>query len=402
MGEYVRNLIAPVVTMFQIATMLCMVMSSTIVRARHLVIGAKRGVESQIIAEMLSALLSENLIKSELKLELAGTQIAFGALRSGAIDLYVDYSGTIDRVILKQPQDLSFVRRAMLLASEYDIEVFPSIGFQNSYALAIRSKFADEHAIAKISDLNQIEHHKVIYGFDHEFIRRDDGFQGLNRMYNLLSTANRSDQLIAMDHDLSYSALRHGSIDVMDIYSTDAKLLAGDIRLIEDDLDCFPNYEAMPLVRSQALIQYPKLRWIVSTMVGRINEQLMIKMNARAELDRVSPHAVARQFLSKQGLIKQEKSPNIAQARLDGTRRFSIPLRDIGKHGLRHLLLSVMSVLLATLLAIPVGIYISRRPRLSRIALGLSGVLQTVPSLALLAILLVIFVGFGNDEMAVT
>lgn len=370
-------------------------MLPSIAVARPLIIGAKRGAESQIIAEMLSLILADNQIESDLKLNLSGTQISFGALRSGAIDLYVDYSGTIDRIILKKDGGLIFHERATLLSDRYNIKVFPSLGFQNSYAVAIRSDFSRRHAIRRISDLKSFSEKKVVYGFDHEFIRRDDGFVGLNRAYNLLSEDEVGSRLVAMDHDLSYSALRRKSVDVMDIYSTDAKLLAGDIVLLEDDLNCFPDYRAMPLVRNDAIEAHPQLALQLSMLVGRIDEASMIKMNAEVEISKVSPRVVALDFLLKQGLIARKHSTqDFVGDRSQRRSALPISLQDMVKHGARHLLLSVSSVFFAIVIAVPLGIYIYHRPRLSRITLGIAGVLQTVPSLALLAILLVIL-GIG-------
>jgi osmoprotectant transport system permease protein len=354
------------------------------------IVGAKNFTEGTILAELMAQVLEEHAgVRVERRFNLAGTKVAFDALRTGAIDVYAEYSGTGLRDILgdvapvaSSAEALARVSRAF--AERYNLLWLAPFGFNNTYVLMVRRTQAEELGMTTISELAS---HPLRYGMSYEFLERKDGMPALQQAYGL-----RVASLVGMQHDLEYEALADGAIDVADGYSTDAKIVTHDLRVLRDDRGFFPPYEGAPVVRRVLLERLPAVTAALALLAGRIDDQTMRRLNYAVEGEQRDAADVASHFLQDQGVTPQHTGVAPRARSLLGVlwQRRSMTL-DLT---VWHLVLTGSAVLLACLVAIPVGIAVSRRRRLASLALGAAGVLQTVPSIALLAFMLPLF-GIG-------
>jgi osmoprotectant transport system permease protein len=321
--------------------------------AEALKVGSKRFTESYILGEIVA-----RIAKGEHKPGLGNTGIVLAALKAGSIDVYPEYTGTIAREILKLDGDPSLAELNRALAAQ-GLQAGIPLGFNNGYALAMRQ----ERSVARISDLKG--ERALRFGLSQEFIGRKDGWPGLKAVYAL------PQQPTGLDHGLAYEAIAAGRIDVMDVYTTDAKIERYGLRVLEDDRRYFPRYDAVLLYRADlpsAAMQSLK------ALEGRIDERAMMRMNAAAELDGRSFAAAAGLFFNEQG----------AKRTFVGT----LFGADFLRLTAQHVVLVVVSLTGAVALGIPLGIVAARLPRCSRLILGTVGVIQTIPSLALFAFLI--------------
>ncbi len=331
--------------------------------------GSKAFPESWILGEALRALAAESGAEATHAKNLGGTEITLAALRSGAIDIYVEYTGTIDEVLLREhPQDGQ--RRQALAAM--GIGMSERLGFDDSYALATLPDIATKSDVHSLSDLAR--HRELRLGLSHEFIGRKDGLPGLTARYGLSAESVRGVQ-----HELAYEALRTGSIDVLDVYTTDAQIERMGLVLLTDDKAFFPRYDAVLLYRQDLPTRAPAAFASMSRLVGAVDTRAMTHANAMMAMDHESVEKAATTLL-----------PGGARA---------IPLApsavaEIAKDTFRHVQLVLASLAASILIGIPIGVLASRSPRVGPLLLTLTGVLQTVPSLALLA-LLVPLLGIG-------
>lgn len=355
-----------------------------------IVVGAKKFTESAVLAELMAAVIERHTgLTVERRLNLAGTHVSFEALRHGDIDLYAEYTGTGLRDILRIEAPVSgaaatFAQVSRAFRERFSLTWLAPFGFNNTYVLMMQRARAQQLGIARMSDLAP---HSLRYGVSHEFLQRPDGLPGLRRTYTLTEA-----QTVGMEHDLAYQALIDGSIDIADGYSTDGKLARPDFLVLADDRGFFPPYEAAPLVRSQSLARFPALGDALALLAGRIDEGTMRRLNARVEADGLSPAAAAAELLQTLHVEIEAPDAETRAPSLTGLlwQRRAITLRLIGQ----HLLLTAVAVLGACLVGIPLGVLASRSPRMATAILGITGVLQTVPSIALLAFMLPVF-GIG-------
>lgn len=362
-------------------------------------IGSKRFTESYVLAEVLAQTAAPHLpTPPVVRQGLGNTAIVYEALRSGGIDLYAEYTGTIALEILKSPTPLSIDAMNRALASA-GLGVSIPLGFNDGYALAMRAADADALGIRTLSDLAR--HPELRLGLSNEFIGRADGWPGLAAAYGLKAAP------VGLDHGLAYDAIAAKQIDVIDIYTTDAKIDKLGLRVLEDDRKYFPRYEAVVLYRLDVPTRFPQAWAAMQKLQGRIDEHAMIAMNARAELSGVGFDTIARNWLAS-GAISKSSAGTVtitpAQAATSistsistststadhGARGFWAKLfgPDLGRLTREHLLLVGVSVGLALLIAVPLAILVFPYVRLRAVLLGLTGLLQTVPSLALLAVLI--------------
>jgi osmoprotectant transport system permease protein len=329
-------------------------------------VGSKRFTESYILGEIVTQAAARQG-KAEHRQGLGNTAIVLGALRSGAIDVYPEYLGTIDLDILHNPRPTSLEAMRAALA-RMGLGVAVPLGFNNSYALATRAG----GQARSLSDLARQPGLKL--GLSHEFLGRADGWPGLAKLYGL------PQQPRGLDHGVAYEALRDGQVDVIDIYTTDAKIRQYSLQVLADDRHYFPRYDAVLLYRLDAPNRFPAAWRAIEGLAGTIREADMIALNAAVEIDGKSFAAVARDWLARGGAAP-------AQARRDGLldKLFGPDLWQLTG---QHLTLVLLSVALACLAGIPLGVLAAFAPRLREPVLGLAGVLQTVPSLALLAMLI--------------
>ena len=346
-------------------------------RAESVTIGSKKFTESYVLGEIAKRTLNDAGIPAEHRQGMGGTIILWEALRTGQIDAYPEYTGTIAEEILKnrqrsqrEPSDVDEreqVNQSTSLEKMRDaltksgVGMTASLGFNNTYALVMRRDKAQGLGLRKISDVRN--HPELKIGLTHEFLDRQDGWRPLVARYQL-----NPGNVIGIDHALGYAALKNGSIDVKDAYSTDAKIAQYDLVTLEDDLQFFPRYDAIFLYRlalpGSTIAALRKLE-------GTINEQKMIRLNATAERTKDYAHAASLYF------------GDAARSTIAGE-SFS---HKLVRWTSRHLQLAGFSLLLSVIVGVPLGIWASRGGAIGQVILGFTGVVQTIPSLALLALL---------------
>jgi osmoprotectant transport system permease protein len=329
--------------------------------AADAVIGSKKFTESYVLGEIAKRTLTDAGIPVEHRQGMGGTIILWEALKGGQIDAYPEYTGTIATEILKSDSTLALnqIRDAL---EKLGVGMTAPLGFNNTYALVMRRSEAQRLGIHTISDLQRYPELK--FGLTHEFLERQDGWRPLRQRYGL-----PQQNIVGIDHALGYSALVNGSIAVKDAYSTDAKIEQNDLVVLEDDLHFFPKYEAVFLFRSSTRADaIAALRHLE----GTLDETRMIRLNAEAE--RTKNYAKAADLYFE----RSARSPNSLND--------SFP-HKLARWTLRHLQLAGFSLLLSIIVGIPLGIVASRGGVIGHVILGFVGIVQTIPSLALLALL---------------
>lgn len=358
--------------------------------AQDVVVGSKNFPESRLLGEMLTLLIEEQTdLDVEHKASLGGTSICFDALREGDIDLYPEYTGTAWSVVLGETERVSDPMRtyfhvAARYRERYDLVWLSPFGLNNKYELAVDEARAEELGLRTISDLRAVGG-SLRCAFSIEFMDRPDGYPGLAQYYGL-----QLGDVRAMEHGLAYTAVAAGEVDLIDAYSTDGKLSRYRLRMLEDDRGFFPPYHAAPVVRAETLAAHPFLREVLDRLAFRIDDERMRRLNYAVEEEKREFRDVAREFLAEEGLVSGGGGPRESGARPAGRGGAFLPFflgrwRDTLRLTLEHVGLTAVAVLLAAALAIPLGIWIQRHALAERLALGAAGVVQTIPSLALLA-----------------
>ncbi len=335
-------------------------------------VGSKRFTESYILAEVIAQTAAPELKQPPVVRQgLGNTAIVYEALRSGGIDLYAEYTGTIALEILQHTGPMTREEMNAALAPK-GLGVGVPLGFNDGYALAMRAAEADRLGIKSLSDLAR--HPDLKLGLSNEFIGRADGWKGLAARYALMQ------QPTGLDHGLAYDAITAKQIDVMDIYTTDAKIDHLGLRVLQDDKQYFPRYDAVLLYKLDLPQRLPQAWAALQKLEGRIDERAMIAMNARAELQSVPFDVIARDFIAGSAKTGAPDAQRGWVAKLFGP--------DLGRLARQHLLLVAVSVGCAILIAVPLGVLVFPHARVRAVVLGATGLLQTVPSLALLALLI--------------
>jgi osmoprotectant transport system permease protein len=326
-------------------------------------VGSKRFTESYILGEILA-----RAVGGEHKPGLGNTGIVLAALKAGAIDVYPEYTGTIAAEVVRLPGNPSLDQLNAALAKQ-GLAAGVRLGFNNTYALAMREDRAQALGVAKLSDLAR--HPELKFGLSQEFIGRADGWPGLKQSYGLPQNP------VGLDHGLAYEAISAGRMDVMDVYSTDAKIERFKLRVLEDDRQFFPRYDAVLLYKADLPQRAPQAWRALQGLEGRIDERQMIRMNAAAELE-------GRSFAEAAALFTGEAKPGTGQ------RQFLPTLfgPDFWRLTRQHLLLVGVSLAASIVAGIPLGIAAAKLPHAAQAILGAVGVIQTVPSLALFAFLI--------------
>jgi osmoprotectant transport system permease protein len=337
--------------------------------ADNIVVGSKIFTESYVLAEIGAQTLeaSEPPVPVVRKLGMGSTGILFESLNSGAIDVYPDYTGTLAEAILKTPQ-LKSVAQIQAALLKMGIVISEPLGFNNTYALAVREDFANANGLLKISDLARL-HATVRCGFSYEFMDRQDGYPGLAERYRL---GFDSAHVNRMEHSLTYQAIDQHAVDVIDVYSTDAKIKKFRLRVLEDDLHYFPIYQAVWVARAAFVARYPAQWRALRQWEGRIDQDRMQGLNAQVDIDKRNVTQVA------------------AGAR-GTTARTPTAAAQIGRRTLEHLWLVGVSLAFSIFVGVPLGIVAARHRRTGQVILTLSAITQTVPSLALLCFLIPVF-----------
>lgn len=332
-------------------------------------VGAKHFNEGYILAELISQLLENDGFIVERKFNLGGTSVAFEALRTGEIDVYPEYTGTISEEILHL-KDKAQLKET--LAAKYDLEISKPYGFSNSYALVIPPVLSKKSTLKKISDI--IAYPELRIGFSNEFIKRRDGWENLKTVYNLPQSAR------GLEHGLAYKAILENEIDLTDAYTTDGEIAKYKLVVLQDDRHFFPDYYALSLY-AQKLDAGAKQ--VLKKLEGLVSEKEMQEMNAKALFANKTHAEVANEFLVQKGLLNKT------------TNNYGYGFGDILTQSLVHLKLTLISLLLAIAFGLPLGMWLRNYPMLAKMVVYTAGILQTIPSIALLA-LMIPLLGIGT------
>jgi len=365
---------------------------------RAVVVASKPFGESYLLAEMFSQLLESRGFRVDRKPGLGATEIAFGALRRDAIDVYPEYTGTGLVAILHDtlPDSVAadpravFAHVARRFANLYHVRWLPPLGFQNTYAMAVTRSTAARYRLRTLSDLAQESAH-LTAGFTADFIGRSDGLVGLSRVYGLKPRDVRP-----LAPAVKYQALASGAVDVIDGYSTDGLLARYDLLTLVDDRHFFPPYEAAALVSNRLDTQAPEAIAALTLLSGRLDEATMRRLNRRVEVDGEDVSKVARDELATLGLVGSVNAASSANAahqessaQQPGFWRYLWNRRQtLGALAVRHLELVAVALLAAVLVAVPLGLALERARRIAEPTIGALGVLQTIPSIAFLAFMI--------------
>ncbi len=336
-------------------------------------VGSKVFTESVILGEIAQDLIRAAGTPVLHRRELGGTQILFHALEADQLDVYPEYTGTITAEIMAGQtfKDAEALRAAL---AKRGVEMSRPLGFDDTYAIGMREEEAARLGISNFSDLRR--HPDLKFGFSNEFIERADGWPGVRDRYQLPQRDVRG-----LDHDLAYRALASGEIQATELYSTDAEIKQYHLRVLKDDLKFFPSYECIWLYRSDLKSRSPAAYAALARIEGKITSTEMAALNARAKLDRVPEEQVAADFLSEKLKVESQVRTESFLMRL---------LRRLGE----HLSLVAISLTAAIIVSIPLGIIAARRPRVGPFIVSTAGLIQTIPSLALL-VFMIPWLGIG-------
>jgi len=337
-------------------------------------VGSKSFTESVVLAEICTVLAEQAGAETRHVRELGGTRVMWDALLAGEIDAYPEYTGTIAQEIYKGREFDSSADLVAALAAD-GVQMSHPLGFNNTYALGMRRQRAAELGIESISDL--AAHPDLRLGFSNEFLDRGDGWPSVRDAYQL-----PQQNVTGLEHTLAYEALRNGGLDVIDLYATDPQIVADDLVALKDDRENFPEYDAVLLLRRQFVERSPEFTEAMRQLEGTLSETRMAELNRQVQIDRQSEHNVAAQFVRDQFGYNTQKETSTLLSRLSKTTR-------------EHLWLVGVSLLAAIATAIPAGVIAYRHRYLGQIILGFAEIVQTIPGLALLVLIGVLFVHLG-------
>jgi len=337
-------------------------------------VGSKMFTESVILAELAEQLAQVEYVDTEHKAQLGGTQVLWKALQRGDIDLYPDYTGTVTRELIAQPM-LNTIPEIRAALEKMGIGMTDPLGFNNTYAIGMKKDLAEQKGIRNLSNLR--EHPDLKFGLSHEFLDRADGWPALKSRYKLNPAEVRG-----LDHDLAYRAIGTGEIQATDLYSTDAEIRYYDLEVLDDDLELFPKYQAVFLYRLDLKERMPGVLKSIERLAGRIPRAKMVEMNSSAKIDKEKESQIAAKFLREEFKLT-----------VDFRRVFFS--QQIWEYTRQHLYLVGVSLFFTILIGVPLGIYAARNPRVGQIVLGLAGIIQTIPALALL-VFMIPLLGIGS------
>jgi osmoprotectant transport system permease protein len=360
---------------------------------RPVVVASKPFGESYLLAEMFAQLLEARGIEVDRRPGLGATEIAFRAIRTGSADVYPEYTGTGLLAILGE-QPVSDPRKVFDRVSRefrrrWNARWLPPLGFENTYAVAVRRETAERYGLATLSDLARVAR-SLRAGLTPDFIGRPDGLPGLTRAYGM-----RFAEVRALLPAVKYQALAAAEVDVIDGYSTDGLIARYDLVVLRDDKRFFPPYEAAALVSGDLVERQPAAITALTELSSRLDEATMRRLNQRLEVDREPVGRIARDALAGLGLTAAPTDAAagaggaVAEGREGSFLRYLWDRRtELFGMARRHLLLVVLSLAAAIAAAVPLGLALERLPRGAEVAVRAAGVLQTLPGIALLAFMI--------------
>jgi osmoprotectant transport system permease protein len=336
-------------------------------------VGSKAFTESVLLGDLASGLLSEAGVRAEHRRALGGTRILWSALLRGDLDLYPEYTGTLVREILGLDREPAPEELADLLARR-GVGLTRSLGFDDSYRLGVREEAAARLALRSMSDLAR--HPELRFGLTNEFMDRADGWPAVRARYRL-----QPSEVHGLAHDVAYRALAGGEIDVTDVYSTDPEIEQHRLALLEDDRGAFPEYQAVFVHRLDLAARAPAALGALRRLEGRIPAETMRRLNGDVQLRHRPSEQVAAALL-------QQLVGSAPAVRPDGI------VKRVLRRTAEHLVLVGLALAAAVAVGVPLGIA-ARRRGVGRVALGIAGLVQTIPSLALL-VFMIPLLGIGS------
>jgi len=336
-------------------------------------VGSKKFTESVILGEIISQLAAKEGANVEYRKELGGTRVLWNGLLNGNIDIYPEYIGTITQEILSNKSIADQQELSEELAQD-NIVMSEPLGFNNTYAIGMKKQNADKLGIKTISDLKK--HPDVKFGFTNEFMNRGDGWPSLKNAYELPQK-----NVTGLDHDLAYRGLESGHIDAIDLYSTDAEISYYDLKVLKDDKKHFEDYFAVLLYRKDLEDRNPQALKSILKLEHSVPEIEMVQMNAASKIEGLSDGVIASNYLNETYSINTKPVNETFLSRLY-------------RNTLQHLFLVIISLSAAIIVSIPLGILAYKNQKVGHLVLGVVGVIQTLPSLALL-VFMIPFFGIG-------
>ncbi|MEO5904085.1 MAG: glycine betaine ABC transporter substrate-binding protein [Gemmatimonadaceae bacterium] len=360
---------------------------------KEVVVASKPFGESFILAEMFAQVLESRGFRVTRRSGMGATEVAFAGLRTNAIDVYPEYTGTGLLAILHaepsgDPAEV-FGMVSTEFLNRFKVRWLPPLGFENTYAIAVRKETADQYKLKTLSDLATVSS-KLSAGLTPDFIGRKDGLPGIQGAYSI-----QFKQVRPLAQAVKYQALANGAVDVIDGYSTDGLIARYNLVVLEDDRQFFPPYQAAAIVSPRMQSEMPGAIAALTELSGRIDANAMRKLNARLEVGGEPVERVARSELETLGLIGSRKSnardfsgrSSFIQYMWDNRGQLSSALG-------RHILLVLIAVVAGIVIAVPLGLWLEQLPRAAEPLIRAAGVLQTIPSIALLAFM-VPLIGVG-------
>ena len=353
-------------------------MSGSVFAANEkIVIGSKMHGESYLLAEIMAQVLENSGYEIDRKFGFGGTLICYNALAEGEIDLYPEYTGTISEAIFTSDESVGEnpnLKDYQAILDARNMKIFSPFGFNNSYAMAIKKTLADERGLKTISDLK--DHSDLKVNFSHEFINRDDGWPSMKVAYNLEFAPT------GIQHGLAYKAIDEGEIDLTDAFTTDGDIERYGLIILQDNLDFFPKYFGASLTRNDFPEDAMK---ILNQLEGRLDDDKMRLLNSEVVINQKTFSEVANAFLKSEGLI----DTNTTVESQDGV------LSKLIENTITHVKITIIALSIGCIVALVLAFLIFRSVKLSRSVIYFTGLLQTIPSIALLALMIPIF-GIGE------
>jgi len=361
--------------------------------AKEVVVASKPFGESFILAEMFAQVLESKGFRVSRRPGMGATEVAFSALRTNAIDVYPEYTGTGLLAILHADPSgdpsAVFAKVSSEFVRRFNVRWLPPLGFENTYAIAVRRSTAEQYKLKTLSDLAAAST-RLTAGLTPDFIGRKDGLPGLQSAYAL-----QFKQVRPLAQAVKYQALASGAVDVIDGYSTDGLIARYDLVVLEDDRRFFPPYQAAAIVSPRMQTDMPGAIAALTELSGRIDVNSMRKLNARLEVGGEPVERVARSELESLGLIGVRTGEHETASVRESFAQYMWTSRAALASALaRHILLVLIAVIGGILIAVPLGLWLEQMPRAAEPLIRLTGVLQTIPSIALLAFM-VPLIGVG-------
>lgn len=268
-----------------------------------LVVAGKLGVEPEILMNMYKLVIEDQTdLNVQVKPNFGKTTFVYKALQSGDIDLYPEFTGTV-LASLTNEKPVSNEKEAVFKQArdglaKQKLALLPPMNYNNTYAVAVPKKVADQYNLKTISDLQQVAD-QLKAGFTLEFKDRQDGYKGIQETYGV-----NFKEVVTMEPKLRYKAVESGDIQVIDAYSTDPEIAKYNMVVLEDDQQLFPPYEGAPLLRQETLEEYPEVEEALKQLDGKISDSEMSKMNEAVAYGGKTANQVARDYLQKEGILK--------------------------------------------------------------------------------------------------